>query len=582
MARPTLFGQLARYGVVALAIAGSAGVLLATCSGQTLVEADRTRGRAEMARVASAGLAISDLLLTSVERRRPEFYRKEPTLHAVEREHGLEALDTLLHRSDGGEAALQALAAYRAAGDDVAGVLELTGFEDHGVEGELRAAAHRLEDRLAGDPEAMVALLQLRRVEKDFMLRNDQPSVDLHRETARALRPRLAPAALIDLDLYLARFDAYVRLSRLLGFTPEEGLLRRQTDARNALQAKLRDWGRAQGAQVTALFDRARWLWGVSLVLGLSVMLVAGWAVARSIRRELAEVGAAARAIGQGELGRRAPPARTEEVAVVAEAVNAMAVDLARAERLMQARRVQLERANAELRAFSSSVSHDLRAPLRSMAGFAGALMADFGDRLPPEARDYCERIRAAASRMSGLVDALLRLAQVNRAALRWEPIDLSRLAHQAAGPLLRATEGRRIELVVEPGMQVHGDAGLLEAALANLLANAIKFSRDTEAAKIEVARDPARPAGFLVRDNGAGFDPAYRDKLFQVFQRLHGRDYEGTGVGLATVKRIIERHGGQVWAESAPGAGATFGFTLSPTLPDEELAREPDAARMV
>ena len=159
MARPTLFGQLARNGVVALALAGAAGVVLATCSGQALLDADRMRTRAEMARVTSAGLEISDLLLTSVERRRAEFYRDEPTMHAAERDHALDALSSLLHRSGEGALALQALADYRMVDARVEAMLRLLGFEDHGLEGELLAAAHRLEDGFARDAAATIGLL---------------------------------------------------------------------------------------------------------------------------------------------------------------------------------------------------------------------------------------------------------------------------------------------------------------------------------------------------------------------------------------------------------------------------------------
>jgi PAS domain S-box-containing protein len=226
----------------------------------------------------------------------------------------------------------------------------------------------------------------------------------------------------------------------------------------------------------------------------------------------------------------------------------------------------QLESANHELQAFSYSVSHDLRAPLRSIDGFSLALVEDYADRLDEAARDYLGRIRAAAQRMGELIDALLVLSRVTRAELRRAPLDLSSLAEAVAADLRQREPERPVEAQIAPGMRAEGDPSLVRNVLENLLGNAWKFTAGQAPARIEVGRlDGASEAlTFFVRDNGAGFDMAYADRLFGAFQRLHDqREFKGTGIGLATVQRIIIRHGGRVWAEGQPGAGATFYFTL-------------------
>jgi PAS domain S-box-containing protein len=223
------------------------------------------------------------------------------------------------------------------------------------------------------------------------------------------------------------------------------------------------------------------------------------------------------------------------------------------------------EAANRELESFSYSVAHDLRAPLRAIEGFSQALLEDHGPALDPTGQDYLARIRAAARRMSGLIDDLLALSRVSRAELRREHVDLSALARAAVTTLETADPARRVDVTIAPGLAAVGDPKLLAIVLDNLIGNAWKFTQRTDPARIEVAaRDQDGRRVYFVRDNGAGFDQAYADKLFGVFQRLHSAaDFPGTGIGLATVKRIIERHGGRVWAEGVAGQGATFSFTL-------------------
>lgn len=231
----------------------------------------------------------------------------------------------------------------------------------------------------------------------------------------------------------------------------------------------------------------------------------------------------------------------------------------------LELRTAELEAINRELEAFSYSVSHDLRAPLRAVDGFGQALLEDYGDRLDATAQDYLNRIRAGTQRMGRLIDDLLHLSRISRAELIPERVDLSALAESVAAELRADAPERTVEFAVQPGLCAEGDGHLLEVVLENLLGNAWKFTSGTASARIEFGvQDEAGGPAFFVRDNGAGFDMAYVDKLFGAFQRLHGAaEFPGTGIGLATVKRIITRHGGRVWAEGAPGAGATFFFTL-------------------
>ena len=229
----------------------------------------------------------------------------------------------------------------------------------------------------------------------------------------------------------------------------------------------------------------------------------------------------------------------------------------------------ELEGANRELEAFSYSVSHDLRAPLRTIDGFSQILQEDYEAVLDEEGLDYLGRVRAASAHMAMLIDDLLDLSRVSRRPLRREPVDLADLAAEVIEDLRAAEPERDVEFVVERGIRAYGDMGLLKVALENMLGNAWKFTKREERPRIEFGVDRRPRAGvagpaYFVRDNGAGFDQAYADKLFGAFQRLHGQDeFEGTGIGLATVARIIHRHGGRVWAEGEVGEGATFYFTL-------------------
>ncbi|MEA3137591.1 MAG: hypothetical protein QOC71_1872 [Thermoplasmata archaeon] len=239
-------------------------------------------------------------------------------------------------------------------------------------------------------------------------------------------------------------------------------------------------------------------------------------------------------------------------------------------EGLVQERTRRLEAMNKELAAFSYSVSHDLRTPLRAIDGFSQILVRQHAEALPPSAQALLGKVQENAQRMGHLIEALLSLSRLGRKELEMADVDLGALADQALSVLAAASPDRRVAVSVAPDLVARGDPELLLVLMGNLLGNAWKFSSGRAKARIEVGRDrTAAEPTFFVRDNGAGFDMEHADNLFQPFQRLHSTsEFEGTGVGLATVHRIVLRHGGRVWAEAEPGKGATFWFTLPGTVP--------------
>jgi light-regulated signal transduction histidine kinase (bacteriophytochrome) len=225
----------------------------------------------------------------------------------------------------------------------------------------------------------------------------------------------------------------------------------------------------------------------------------------------------------------------------------------------------QLEAANKELESFSYSVSHDLRAPLRGIAGFARILSEDYGEKLDAKGLEYLQLLQKASDQMNGLIEALLGLSQVSRAEMRRQAVDLSALARSIAENLKRLEPERLVEFIIPDGIVANGDPALLQILLANLLGNAWKFAGKMPHTRIEFGvQDTGGRRVYLVKDNGVGFDTKYAGKLFGAFKRLHaGNEFPGTGIGLATVQRVINRHGGQIWAEAAVNQGATFYFTL-------------------
>jgi two-component system, sensor histidine kinase and response regulator len=225
------------------------------------------------------------------------------------------------------------------------------------------------------------------------------------------------------------------------------------------------------------------------------------------------------------------------------------------------------KRTLGELEAFNYSVSHDLRAPLRPLDGFADVLLEDYGAVLDDKGRDYLRRIQAAARRMGELIDDLLELSRVSRTPVQRQPVELGTMARAIIDELQQGDPARVVDFVVAPTLTAQGDPRLLRIALENLLRNAWKFTRTRPRARIEVGlRESAEPS-FFVADDGVGFDPAFASRLFQPFQRLHGvTEFEGTGIGLAIVSRIVGGHGGRIWADASVDGGARFFFTLAPS----------------
>jgi signal transduction histidine kinase len=247
--------------------------------------------------------------------------------------------------------------------------------------------------------------------------------------------------------------------------------------------------------------------------------------------------------------------------------VRRLRVANAELEKRVRERTAELEAANRELDAFSASVSHDLRTPLRTITGFADILLGRHARTLPPEVRRHIELIHAGAGEMAQLITGLLDFSRLAKQALSPEPVDLERLCRDVFEDLASERRGRHLDFRLHPLAPARGDRVLLRQVLVNLISNAIKFTRPRDPAVIEVGMAENGGGGapvYYVRDNGVGFDMRDAEKLFGMFQRLHhAHEFEGTGVGLATVRRIIERHGGRIWTKAAPNSGATFFFTL-------------------
>ena len=318
-------------------------------------------------------------------------------------------------------------------------------------------------------------------------------------------------------------------------------------------------------AVVVGLFDQEsrdkinQVQWFLVAVTGvfLYICALAMWVTWRTIR-PLDRLTRATTIIAEGDLSARVEVGSRDEIGMLAAAFNRMTEDL-------QRRDIELAAVNEELEAFNYSVSHDLRAPLRTIDGFSQALLEDYEDKLDDEGKDYLGRTRAASQRMGRLIDDLLNLSRVTRREMRFKEVDLSAIARQVVVELEEGESGRDVTFEITEGAVTMGDPNLLRTVLDNLIGNAWKFTGNHPTAKIEfgITEDDGRPA-YFVRDDGAGFDMEYADNLFGAFQRLHGMtEFPGTGIGLATVQRIIHRPGGRVWAEGKVEQGATFYFTL-------------------
>ena len=304
----------------------------------------------------------------------------------------------------------------------------------------------------------------------------------------------------------------------------------------------------------------------IAIVL-LMLSAIIGWGISRRLTTPLREVTEAAEALAEARHAQHIEIKRQDEIGRLADSFNTMAekVEQARAdlERRVERRTAELSAANRELESFSYSVSHDLRAPLRAIVGFVQILEEDHGGALADEARHALGRVKANATRMGELIDDLLTFSRIARSPVARQPVDLTAIARAAADEAMAAA-GRPIELAIEPLPPPWGEPALLKQVYVNLLSNAVKFTARTERPRITIGATANGETIYFVRDNGAGFDERYVDKLFGVFQRLHSaREFEGTGVGLALVERIVSRHGGRVWAEGKVNEGATFYFTL-------------------
>ena len=348
---------------------------------------------------------------------------------------------------------------------------------------------------------------------------------------------------------------------RLIGFVPVAGT----------------DWIAVAGLPTEKIVSELAWVAAeraMTILATLAVVAYLAWRTARGIVLPVERMATAARAIERDSGARRLPVEGPGEIAAVASQLNRSLDALAEREDQLRAlsatleqrvaeRTAELERANAELESFSYSISHDLRAPLRALNGFASILAADEQEKLSAGGRALLGRIAHNAVRMGELIDDLLQFSRLGREALNCTEVDLSALAQSVADELREQHPAARVDVAALP--VVSGDAAMLRQVFANLIGNALKFSSGREDARVDIgvaSRDGAR--AIRVRDNGAGFDMRYAQKLFGVFQRMHKEsEFPGTGVGLAIVKRVIERHGGRVWAEAAPGTGAAFYFTL-------------------
>ncbi len=301
--------------------------------------------------------------------------------------------------------------------------------------------------------------------------------------------------------------------------------------------------------------------------LGLIALSTGGaaWLIDRNVLVPIARLEQATREVAAGNWNFKLDVGSSDEIGEMSRNFDAMThslrVSFAQIERSNQ----ELAALNQEIEAFSYSVSHDLRGPLRSMDGFSLALLEDYGDKLDDEAKDSLRRIRAASQRMGRLIDELLGLSRVTRADLTLKPVNLSDIAREIADALDQQQPERSTQWIIDKGMTVQADKALIQIAMQNLLENAWKFTGKTEHPVIRVGqREHEGNKECFVSDNGVGFDMTYADRLFGAFQRLHHEsEFSGTGIGLAIVQRIFRRHGGKIWVQAKPGLGATFFFSL-------------------
>lgn len=320
----------------------------------------------------------------------------------------------------------------------------------------------------------------------------------------------------------------------------------------------------------------------IVLVLCMTAALFASRAVSRSVATPIVELADTAERVSRDKdyTVRAARSEQQGEIALLIEAFNSMLSQIQLRETALRDARDQLEQkvqertrdllaANRELEAFSYSVSHDLRGPLETINGFSYLLTMDCGTKLDQAGRTYLQHVRDATRRMSELIDDLLNLSRVSTTAMHKTRVDLTELTREIAKSLSEREPHRHVEFVIHDCKPAEGDPRLLQIAIENLVSNAWKYTSGRERARIEFGcNEQVDRVVYFIRDNGAGFDPKDRDRLFRPFQRLHSEaEFPGTGVGLATVQRIVQRHGGDIWADAQPNQGATFYFTLAPRM---------------
>ncbi|MGB7553020.1 MAG: ATP-binding protein [Candidatus Korobacteraceae bacterium] len=408
--------------------------------------------------------------------------------------------------------------------------------------------------------------------------------------TLGALRsvPDIISAGIVTNDGRL--FARYVRNPNVRTLNPAQIPTNARTYTLTGNEAVLRQPILFQGSQLGTVYVRSdlkerttrlkRYLTIAAAVLLFS--LVAALLVSGIFRRAVAEpivqLADIARMVSQEKNYsiRANPTGGRDEVAVLIDAFNDMLSQIQLRDTELQQAHVELElrveertrqllAANRELETFSYSVSHDLRGPLEIINGFSHILLAEHGSKLDPGAQEYVQQINAATQRMAELIDDLLNLSRVSTTSMHHEKVSVSDMARSIADQLCRREPSRNVEFVIHNCPAVKGDSRLLRIVMENLLRNAWKYTSHREEARIEIGCEQrVGRTAFFLRDNGAGFDPALADRLFKPFQRLHATsEFPGTGIGLATVQRIISRHGGEVWAEGAVNQGATFYFTL-------------------
>jgi signal transduction histidine kinase len=301
------------------------------------------------------------------------------------------------------------------------------------------------------------------------------------------------------------------------------------------------------------------------LVMIAMIKIGVSWLIHRDVIKPLAKLQHSTRQVASGNSNVKFDTHIDDEIGELSSSIDVMTKSLQKSLAQFDRSNRELALKNEELNAFSYSVSHDLRAPLRSMDGFASVLLDDYGEVLDKEGKDALNRIRAASQRMGCIIDDLLRLSQVTRAELNMADVDLSAMAREIAVALDSESSGQKAEWAIESGLYVRADPALMRIAMRNLLQNAWKFSSRAKRPVIRVgALERDSTTVYFVADNGVGFDPAHASGLFGAFQRLHhADDFPGTGIGLAIVKRIVLRHGGGLWAEAKEGQGATFFFSF-------------------